>query len=498
MNRSDSYKNLIKSINKVSYRHNAWKVFSDFLEMSAIAISNSVDLIHRKEREKRYLEIINSYEKEDQEIFPEMFAYLVNALEYELDTRGPTDVLGKLFHELELHNKWKGQFFTPIHICEAMGMMTVEDKEHFIKEKGFITVAEPCVGSGAMVLGFAKAMQEKGLNYCSQMVVTAQDIDIKCVHMTYIQLSLYGIPAKIIHGNSITFESWAEWFTPTYILDGWMFKQYKVERSKEMSKIFGEFKSIEDLNKTALNLRGADEKEEVWVLGQENMIDEEIINKFIDGEIDYLAKPKEQKCRVCGCTDNNACPGGCYWEEQDLCSKCAESIKSKENVHKNDDIVPKSEENVHQKEEIVHLNESAVEKLERELKEIKDERVPAEPIAKYLIDKCKQDNEFTERVKLKDKSLRRCFDYVFNEVKKKLDGNNGWVADDEVYQMAETYWLLNITELRDIEIKETKEIKKSKKITEKKTKPAPSKKKVKEEVKKILEDKQVSIFDIVG
>ena len=100
----------------------------------------------------------------------------------------------------------------------------------------------------------------------------------------------------------------------------------------------------------------AGEKEEVWVLGQENMIDEEIINKFIDGEIDYLAKPKEQKCRVCGCTDNNACLGGCYWEEQDLCSKCAESIKSKENVHKNDDIVPKSEENVHKKEEIVHLN----------------------------------------------------------------------------------------------------------------------------------------------
>lgn len=52
MRRSDSYKNLIKSINKVSYRHNVWKVFSDFLEMSAIAISNSVDLIHRKEREK--------------------------------------------------------------------------------------------------------------------------------------------------------------------------------------------------------------------------------------------------------------------------------------------------------------------------------------------------------------------------------------------------------------------------------------------------------------
>lgn len=31
----------------------------------------------------------------------------------------------------------------------------------------------------------------------------------------------------------------------------------------------------------------------------------------------------EQKCRVCGCTWNNACEGGCYWVEDDLCSNCA-------------------------------------------------------------------------------------------------------------------------------------------------------------------------------
>jgi len=25
---------------------------------------------------------------------------------------------------------------------------------------------------------------------------------------------------------------------------------------------------------------------------------------------------------VCGCTENEACPGGCYWVEFDLCSQC--------------------------------------------------------------------------------------------------------------------------------------------------------------------------------
>lgn len=28
-------------------------------------------------------------------------------------------------------------------------------------------------------------------------------------------------------------------------------------------------------------------------------------------------------CRECGCTDNVACPGGCWWVEPDLCSTCA-------------------------------------------------------------------------------------------------------------------------------------------------------------------------------
>lgn len=30
-------------------------------------------------------------------------------------------------------------------------------------------------------------------------------------------------------------------------------------------------------------------------------------------------------CRICGCTETQACPGGCYWVEPDLCSACAEA-----------------------------------------------------------------------------------------------------------------------------------------------------------------------------
>lgn len=34
----------------------------------------------------------------------------------------------------------------------------------------------------------------------------------------------------------------------------------------------------------------------------------------------------EPFCRVCGCTDTNACPDGCYWVEPDLCSSCVSRV----------------------------------------------------------------------------------------------------------------------------------------------------------------------------
>ena len=47
-------KSLVKLIEQAAYQHSVWQVFSDFLEMSAISISNSIDPVHREERENRY------------------------------------------------------------------------------------------------------------------------------------------------------------------------------------------------------------------------------------------------------------------------------------------------------------------------------------------------------------------------------------------------------------------------------------------------------------
>lgn len=99
---------IIKLINRLSGKHSTWRVFEDFLAMSALSFSNSVDWTHRKEREAQYMEIVGRYNKSELEMFPDMLAHLILELEENVDH--PKDVLGVIFHDLELHNKYKGQF----------------------------------------------------------------------------------------------------------------------------------------------------------------------------------------------------------------------------------------------------------------------------------------------------------------------------------------------------------------------------------------------------
>lgn len=225
MDKNPHSEKILKAIQKLGARNSVWAVFNDFLELSSLAVANSIDRNNKEiwgKREKQYIETIGKYNPDEQKLFPAMFADLVEALQYELvSTNAPVDVLGQVFHELELHNKYKGQFFTPQRVCDMMGKIALGDNKSAINEKGYLTLSEPCCGSGAMILGFAKAMKEADLNYCAQLVVTATDIDLKCVYMCFLQLALYGIPAVVIHGDTITLDEWSHWFTPVYIMHGW-------------------------------------------------------------------------------------------------------------------------------------------------------------------------------------------------------------------------------------------------------------------------------------
>lgn len=222
---------LLRLINETAHRWSPHQVFSDFVEMACLAISNVVDRRQYEAREARYLEIVGKYPREDVERFPRMLGRLTLALEQCCLTGVLEDVLGKVYMLADLGNDRAGQFFTPYEISRLMAGMLMGDGAQ-VREQGFIDLMEPTCGAGGMVIAFAEALQHAGLNYQSAMHATCIDIDARCAHMTYLQLSLLHIPAIVLHGNSLTDEVWSRWYTPAHVLGGWRRRSAK-HRARE-------------------------------------------------------------------------------------------------------------------------------------------------------------------------------------------------------------------------------------------------------------------------
>jgi hypothetical protein len=213
---------IVKLFETCRYKHDLYTVFGDWCECSAISMSNAVDLVNFEKREARYIEITRKYGSETMGTFSKIFGEVVMALEEK-----PQDILGMTFHALELHNKAKGQFFTPYPICQLMARIiagSAEDMQKAIAERGFMLAQEPAVGSGAMIVALAEAILEAGFNYQQLLHVTAVDIDPRAVHMAYIQFSLLHIPATVIVGDSRTMRFREEWHTMAHVMGGWSAK----------------------------------------------------------------------------------------------------------------------------------------------------------------------------------------------------------------------------------------------------------------------------------
>lgn len=219
----DYLKEFISKLQSLDKLKNIATVFKDFLTLSTCSLAQP--FYRSPDIEQKYKNTICNYTKEQAEEFSKLLALLISALEEKHQ-----DFLGQVFSNLNLGNSKKGQFFTPYHLSKMMSEISLSDIEHQLEEKDFITLLEPCSGSGGIIIAYTKTLKGKGYSYQHQLYVEAVDIDEICFMMTYIQLSLYGIPAKVILGDSLALKYFQIYYTPFYFLSNF---QFKLEKLKE-------------------------------------------------------------------------------------------------------------------------------------------------------------------------------------------------------------------------------------------------------------------------
>ena len=213
-------KKFVETFNDAAKKSSRANLFDDFLKISAAALRRD---------EKTFAEVPNK------ELHCELFGLLAAALNWNIsekvlrdkilgiDLKIPTDSshkpryrdeLGEIFHALELFDQGGGQVFTPQHAADIMGETTFTEYLVFnvLQSKGFVTIREDCCGSGALLFGGLNALLKLNVNPNHFALVLAGDTDVRCVLMTFIQLSLYMIPAVVACRNALTDEIQGEEF----------------------------------------------------------------------------------------------------------------------------------------------------------------------------------------------------------------------------------------------------------------------------------------------
>ena len=204
-------KEIIRNLEKISGKYSMYEVFSDWIKCGALAVSNGTTFYHDSiwhKREQEYLNIVKKYENDEVKTFADMLGLLALALEEK-----PEDVLGWIYMTSGMGSKAAGQFFTPYHLSELCAGLLLPEPQEDRK----IYLNEPSCGGGGMIIASVTALKNKGFDYQNNLEVVAQDLDWKGVYMCYLQLSLLGVRAICVQGDTLS-EPYLEGYQKSRVL----------------------------------------------------------------------------------------------------------------------------------------------------------------------------------------------------------------------------------------------------------------------------------------
>lgn len=239
------FKNIYDHIKAAAYSFTTAQVFYDFVEMFAMEIAIGVG-IEAEKRIETFKRTASKYKEEELKHYQGFKTEIMNEF-IKNDKIVFQDVLGVLFHELELQNHYKGQFFTPYDVSLAMSKLSLGINGYLnnLENEDFIELGEPAAGAGGMVIASCQIASELNVNYSAKLVCTLQDIDLMCVYMSYIQLNLIGAAAVVHHMDTLAMERFDTFYTLAYIANNCYARLKAKKQIEKFRKAFDFIKNME-------------------------------------------------------------------------------------------------------------------------------------------------------------------------------------------------------------------------------------------------------------
>lgn len=153
------------------------------------------------QQESLYLSTIKSLNRQDLDVIVHAFRQLVTDMEQRpfLDLLGPVHM--EVMHRLD--RQQNGAFYTPFALNRLLvGLTTSQDPRTMFTPGEILTANEPACGTCGMVLAFAEHLTNHGVSPL-HMRWTVQDLSQTSCYASYINLTLWGVPATVICGDTL-------------------------------------------------------------------------------------------------------------------------------------------------------------------------------------------------------------------------------------------------------------------------------------------------------
>lgn len=168
----------------VAAGHEPHQVFDDLLEFGCCALLGDDD--------RHAAVMAHGYSREEVNLFAEALGHIWAEAQ-----KGYHDILGPAYEELSSHHKRAGfgQYFTPWAVALMMAEITIDPEPKRHEDGSPLTVCDPCVGAGVMLLAAAAVIEARNPELLATGGVGfyGQDIDNTCCRMAELNLLAHGL-----------------------------------------------------------------------------------------------------------------------------------------------------------------------------------------------------------------------------------------------------------------------------------------------------------------